>query len=30
VVGSEMLKFDSSLKTLLDESKPDETDESGA
>ena len=30
VVGSEMLKFDSSLKTLLDESKPDETDKSGA
>jgi len=30
VVGSEMLKFDSSLKALLDESKPDETNESGA
>jgi hypothetical protein len=30
VVGSEMLKFDSSLKKLLEESKPNETDESGA
>lgn len=30
VVGSEMLKFDSSLKKLLEENKPDETDESGA
>jgi hypothetical protein len=30
VVGSEMLKFDSSLKKLLEESKPNETDEGGA
>lgn len=30
VVGSEMLKFDSSLKKLLEESKPDETNEGGA
>jgi hypothetical protein len=29
VVGSEMLRFDSSLKKLLEESKPNETDESG-
>jgi len=30
VVGSEMLKFDSSLKKLLEESKPNEPDEGGA
>lgn len=30
VVGSEMLKFDSSLKKLLEENKPNETDEGGA
>ena len=29
VVGSEMLKFESSLKKLLEESKPNDTDESG-
>ena len=30
VVGSEMLKFESSLKKLLEESTPNDTDESGA
>lgn len=30
IVDSEMLDFDSSLKTLLDEGKPNETNESGA
>jgi len=30
VVGSEMLKFESSLKKLLEESTPDDNDESGA
>lgn len=30
VVGSEMLKFDSSLKQLLEESNKNETDEGGA